>query len=212
MDLTTTDNDFDEKEVERINTFVANGCIGLETLSKDEHKINAIFGLYMSGRTYTEISKVSKVKKDLVLYMAAKFNWYEKRMEYINDIQKQMTKKLTNTRIQSLNFISNLISVHHKYYGEEIDKYLMTGDRDIIDNLDLKQLSQYFKSIEILEKVMNPANLNRGGSGTTVNINTPDGGKVEQLDSKTLQITPGKTGDVLRALAAKKDKDNEDED
>jgi hypothetical protein len=212
MDLSKIDNDFTNEEVIRINTFVENGCMGLETLVKDEHKVNGLYGLYMSGKTYIEISKISRVKKDLVLYMSAKMKWYEKRMEYLNDIQNNMTKKLTDTRVESLNFIANLISVHHKYYGEEMDEYLRTGDKTIIENLDLKQLSQYFKSIEILEKILNPANVRPGGgSGMNVNVNAPDGATLTQVDNKTLEIKPGNTGDILKALSkSKKDKENEE--
>lgn len=210
MDLSKIDNDFTDEEVERINTYVANGCVGLETLVKDDHKVNNLFALYMSGKTYTEVSKISRVKKDMVLYMAAKMKWYEKRMEYLDDIQSNITKKITETKTESLNFIASLISMHHKYYGDAINQYLRTGDRDIIDGLDLKQLTQYFKSIEILEKILNPANVNRGGgSNTTVNINTP-GGKVEQVDDKTIEITPGNAGDALRALAKLKDEKKEE--
>jgi hypothetical protein len=209
MDLSKIDNDFTDEEVKRINTYVTNGCVGLETLVKDDHKVNNLFALYMSGKTYTEVSKISRVKKDMVLYMAAKMKWYEKRMEYLNDIQSNITKKITETKTESLNFIASLISMHHKYYGDAINQYLRTGDRDIIDGLDLKQLTQYFKSIEILEKILNPANVNRGGgSNTTVNINTP-GGKVEQVDDKTIEITPGNAGDALRALAKLKDEKKE---
>lgn len=209
MDLSKIDNDFTDEEVEKINTYVANGCVGLETLVKDDYKVNNLFALYMSGKTYTEVSKISRVKKDMVLYMAAKMKWYEKRMEYLDDIQSNITKKITETKTESLNFIASLISMHHKYYGDAINQYLRTGDRDIIDGLDLKQLTQYFKSIEILEKILNPANINRGGgSNTTVNINTP-GGKVEQVDDKTIEITPGNAGDALRALAKLKDEKKE---
>lgn len=211
MDLSKIDNDFTEEEAQRINTFVANGSIGLETLVKDEHKVNSLFGLYMAGKTYTEISKISRVKKDLVLYMSAKMKWYEKRMEYLDDIQNQMTQKLKNTRVQSLNFISDLINFHHKYYGDEINEYLRTNDKSIIDNLDLKALSQYFKSIEILEKILNPSNVNRGGSGATININAV-GSKIE-ADENTIEITPrnSDTADLLKALAKIKDEKKSDE-
>lgn len=205
MDLSKIDNDFTDIEVEKINTYVSNGCTGLETLVKDEHKVNNLFALYMSGKTYTEISKISRVKKDVVLYMAAKMRWYEKRMEYLDDIQKNITKKVTETRVESLNFISSLINMHHKYYGDAINDYLRTGDRDIVESLDLKQLTQYFKSIELLEKILNPSNVNRGGgSNTTVNINAA-GGKIEQVDDKTIEITSDSTGDILKKLAEIKD-------
>jgi hypothetical protein len=200
----TKDNDFTEEEAKRINTFVSNGLIGLESIVKDEHRVNSLFGLYMSGKGYEEISKVSKVKKDIVLYLSAKMKWYEKRMEYLENIQRQMTQKLTHTRIESLNFITDLITCHHKYYGDEINKYLQTNDRTIIENLDMKALGQYFKSIEVLEKVLNPTNVTRGGSGTTININAA-GSKVEATND-AIEITPNNTGDILKALATIKDK------
>jgi hypothetical protein len=207
VDLTIIDNDFTDQEVETINTFVSNGCLGLETLVKDESKVNSLFSLYMTGKTYIEISKITRVKKELVLYMAAKMRWYEKRMEYLEDIQSKMTKKMTEARIESLNFITGLIGFHHKFYGDEINKYLETGDRDIINNLDLKALGQYFKSIEILEKLMNPSNVTRpgGGSGATININAA-GSDIRQVDANTLEITPNSTGDLLKALAEMKEK------
>jgi len=126
-------------------------------------------------------------------------------MEYLEDIQRQMTKKLSHTRIESLNFISDLINCHHKYYGDEINRYLQTNDRTIIENLDLKSLTQYFKSIEILEKILNPANVTKGGgSGTTININAA-GSKIDATDD-SIEITPSNTGDILKALANLKDK------
>ena len=212
MDLSKIDNDFTDEEVKRINNFVSNGSIGLESLVKDEYKINSLFGMYMAGKNYTEISKISRVKKDLVLYMSAKMKWYEKRMEYLDDIQNKMTDKLKNTRIQSLNFISDLINFHHKYYGDEINEYLRTNDKSIVDNLDLKALSQYFKSIEILEKILNPSNVNRnGGSGATININAA-GSKIETSED-SIEITPNdsNTGELLKALAKIKEDKNFEE-
>jgi len=212
MDLTKIENDFTPEEVNKVNDFVKNGCQGLENLVKQEHKINSMFSLYMSGKNYTEISKITKVKKNMVLYMSAKMRWYDKRMEYLNDIQNNITKKIKDTRLESLNFISNLISMHHKYYGEEIDKYMATGDKDIVDNMDLKSLSQYFKSIEILEKILNPTNVNKGNGGVNVNINAADGGKEEKEDDNTIEITSGNAGNVLKALAEMKDKEKKKED
>lgn len=205
MDVTKIDNDFTDDEVERINKFVQNGCIGLETLVKNEHKVNSLYALYMAGKTYTEISKVSRVKKDLVLYMSAKMRWYEKRMEYLDDIQRNISKELANTQIEGLNFISGLISMHHKYYGDKINEYLTTGDETIIENLDLKQLTHYFKSMDMLEKLLNPANVSRKGSSVNVNINTT-GAEVKNVDENTIEVKPGNTASILKSLAELKDK------
>lgn len=208
MDLSKIDNDFTEEDVKKINAFVSNGSMGLESVVKDEHRVNSLFSLYMAGKTYEEISKICRVKKEIVLYLAAKMTWYEKRMAYLEDIQRQIATKMSNTRIESLNFISDLITCHHKYYGDEINKFLQTNDRTIIDNLDLKALGQYFKSIEILEKILNPSNINRTQSSATININAA-GGKIETTEN-TIEITPSTTGDILKALASLKEKKKND--
>jgi len=205
MDLSKIDNDFTNEEAERVNVYVQNGCIGLHDLVKDEAKVNSMFSLYMSGKTYAEISRITRTKKDIVLYMSAKMRWYKKRMEYLNEIQNKMTNKISETRVESLNFITNLINFHHKYYGDKIDKYLRTNDDSVVEDIDLKMLNHYFKSIEALEKVVNPANVKKGGSNTTININATDGAKVEQLDDNTVEITPGTTGDLLKKLSELKD-------
>lgn len=205
MDLSKIDNDFSEDEVETINKFVSNGSIGLETLAKDEAKITGMYSLYMSGKTYIEISKISKVKKPLVLYMSAKMKWYEQRMEYLTEIQKSMTKKITDTRVQSMNFITDLINFNHKYYGEKIEQYMATGDRAVVDNIDMKALTQYFKSIEVLEKILNPANVTPRGSGSGATININAAGADVQMDGDTVDITPGNQGDILKALSKLKD-------
>jgi hypothetical protein len=213
MDLEKNENDFTAKEQQSLDTFISNGCMGLDVLVQDEHKVNSMFSLYMAGKNYTEISKITKVKKDLVLYMSKKMTWYEKRMDYLDSIQNKIVHKLANTRTESLNFITDLINLHHKFYGEEINRYLQTGDRGIIEDLDLKPLAQYFKSIEILEKILNPTNVNprgEGKKGTTININT-SGGEVKQVNEEVIEITSGTTGDILKKMAEIKDKQKEDE-
>lgn len=209
MDLTKIENDFTPEEGETVNNFVKSGCPGLAVLAADEYKINQMFSLYMAGKTYTQISTSLGVKKRLVLYMAAKMKWYEKRMSYINDIQNAMTQKISHTRVQSINFIADLINFHHKLYGEKIQEYMATGDEDKIANLDLKSLGQYFKSIEMLEKVVNPGNIRTPPvkGGTTVNVNAPDGATVRALDENTVEVTPSSSADILKALTKLKDKE-----
>lgn len=203
MDLTKIENDFSDEDKEKLKTYVQNGCLGLATLVKDEAKINGMFSLYMAGKTYNEISQITKTKKDLVLYMAAKMRWYEQRITHLQDIQKEMVKKIKDTKVESINFIANLINFHHKYYGEEIDRYITTGDRTVITGLDMKFLTQYFKSIEVLEKLMNPSNINPKSS-TTININGAK--EIKQVNDNTLEINQDTdSASILKALADLKD-------
>lgn len=210
MDLTTIKNDFSDQEKKELEVYVQNGCIGLDKIIYDQTKIESMFGLYMSGKTYNEISRITRVKRDIVLYMAAKLRWYDKRTDYLEGVQKEVTKKLISTKIESVNFITDLITAQHKYYGNQIEKFLETGDRSIIDSLDLKQLSQYFKSLEVLEKLVNPSNVKT--SGPTINVNSTD--TEVKVKGSTVEINPNtKTAGILKALAElKKEKEDQEED
>lgn len=210
MDLTSIKNDFSDQEKKELETYTQNGCIGLDKIIYDQAKIESMFSLYMSGKTYNEISRITRVKRDIVLYMAAKLRWYDKRTDYLEGVQKEVTKKLISTKIESVNFITDLITAQHKYYGAEIEKFLETGDRTIIDSLDLKQLSQYFKSLEVLEKLVNPSNVKT--SGPTINVNSND--TEVKVKGTTVEINPNtKTAGILKALAdLKKEKEEEQEE
>jgi hypothetical protein len=210
VDLTTIKNDFSDQEKKELEVYVQNGCIGLDKIIYDQTKIESMFGLYMSGKTYNEISRITRVKRDIVLYMAAKLRWYDKRTDYLEGVQKEVTKKLISTKIESVNFITDLITAQHKYYGNQIEKFLETGDRSIIDSLDLKQLSQYFKSLEVLEKLVNPSNVKT--SGPTINVNSTD--TEVKVKGSTVEINPNtKTAGILKALAElKKEKEDQEED
>lgn len=207
MDLSKIEHDFTEEEQVDIKNYVTSGCYGLESLSKDESKIHSMFSLYMAGKTYLEISRIAGVKKNLVMFMSAKMRWHQQRMEYLRDIQKEMVKKIAETRVESLNFIASLVNFHHKYYGDKINQYLATGDAKHVEGVDLKSLSQYFKSMEMLEKIMNPVNVNTKSS-PTININAGSGSEIKMNES-SIEITPGKTGDILKALAKLKDENEE---
>lgn len=196
MDLTKIEHDFSPEECERIKLYTRNGLIGLESVVSDETKVHNMFGLYMSGKTYAQISNAAGVKKDIVLYLSAKLRWHEKRMDHINDIQRNVANKIAETKIKSVDFITDLISFHHKYYGESISKYMVTGDKTAMEDIDMKFLTQYFKSIEVLEKLINPSNVK-----TSTNI-TIKGDNDVKIDKDSIEISSSSsTGKMLEMLA-----------
>jgi hypothetical protein len=201
MDLTNIDHDFTDDEIYKIKTYTQNGMIGLESVVSDETKLHNMFSLYMAGRGYGHIASAVGVKKDIVLYLAAKLRWYEKRIEHINNIQRNVANKIAETKIKSVDFITDLINFHHKYYGESIDKFMLTGDKTIVEDIDMKFLTQYFKSIEVLEKLVNPANVKQ-----STNI-TIKGDSDVKIDKDSIEISSStSTGKMLEMLAEIKNK------
>jgi hypothetical protein len=61
--------------------------------------------------------------------------------------------------------------------------------------------------MEMLEKIINPVNVNTKNS-PTININAGSGSEIK-MNENSIEINPGKTGDILKALAKLKDESKE---
>lgn len=198
--------DLSPEEKSSLENYIKNGCPGLTKL--EDAQVFKWFELYMAGKTYAEISAITRDKKDLIVYVAYKSKWLEKRTEYFASITQTMTNKITNIRAESINTVATIVSSLNKYFGKKFDQYLATNDESIIENIDSKILEKYYKSLEILEKVVNPTSKdpNRNPS-TPVNINISTA-SVQQSSESSLDISVEEPSDILKKLAEQKKNQN----
>lgn len=202
--------DMSLEEQEQLNMFLNNGCPGLSKMRDSD--IFQWFELYMAGRSYSEIAVATKKKKEYILFMAYKQNWLDKKMNHFDDLLSGMEEKLQQTKLESINTISTIVNALGKFYGDQFLKYLTTKDPSVINSIDTKMLSQYYKSVEALDKLMGRAASNDGdgeGRGPLVNFNLGAGATVSQIDDKTVEVTDNTAGDLLKLLASMKKKDSE---
>lgn len=200
MDLIKFPDDITADEKAALSNYKKNGCPGITKLT--EVDVFKWFQLYMSGKTYTEIAKITNKKKDLILYIANQSKWHEKRLQHYNDITQHLLDKIQQTQLNSVNTVTDIINSLSKYYGDQFNKYLSTNDKSIIKNIDIKLLAQYYKSMETLDKLV------LGGIGSSsppsssnpaVNVNIEGDATIKQGDGDTLDIT--KEGGVSKALS-----------
>ena len=196
-----------EEEKTSLQDFVKNGCPGL--LKTTESNIFSWFELYMAGKTYSEISTLTHSKRDLILYMSNKSGWYEKRMTYYEDLVYNMTKKMSQVKLDSMNTVSTAITALGRYYGDKFNKYLSSKDSKIIEDIDTKMLSQYYKSMEALEKIMGNAGKKPGESTPLVNVNM-NGGTIERTGENSVEITDESASSILEALVKYKKSQNKE--
>lgn len=201
--------DFAEEENKNLQEYIKSGCPGLAKI--DEVKTFEWFNLYMSGKNYGEISKLCNVKKDLVLYIANKLKWHEKRMEYYGDLSSSLVSKTQAIKIESASTIAAMISAMNIYFGDKFVNYLKTRDSSHIEGVDSKMLAQYYKSLEILEKLMGttPANPNAGAG--QVHVHTSGSAKIEQGADGSVVVTDNSAKDILSALSKYKKQISEED-
>lgn len=199
-------DDLNEEEKKSLLNYIENGCPGLTKL--EDAQVFKWFELYMSGKTYSEIAQITRSKKDLVMYVSYRSKWLEKRTEYFTSITQNMTNKITNIRTESINTVATIVSSLNKYFGKKFDEYLITNDEAIIENIDGKILEKYYKSLEILEKVVNPTSKDSNRSPSPVNINISSGASLQQSSDSSLEISiDDEPSEILKKMAQQKKQD-----
>lgn len=182
--------DFTMKDLELIEKFKEGGMLGLHTLVDTD--VERMMGLYIDGKTYRQIANITKIRKDVILFLANKFSWFELRKDYLDELQAIMKDKITESKLQNQEFLFDLIMVYRKKIGKNMNRYLKTDDEQWTDKFDAKDLNVYFKCVELLEKLnadsYNPSNpdnkslvaFNGMGEGVTIT----------KTGSNSVEITP----------------------
>jgi hypothetical protein len=193
------------EEKSLLETFKNEGLLEINKIS--EADIFSWFNLYLSGRSYKEIAEITKANYNHVLYMADRHSWFDRKMGHFNNISKRLTLKIEQVKLESQDFILDLIMAMHKKYGQNVVDYLKTNDDDHLKKIDYKGLDKYFKSIEALAKIsvkpLPPYSDDINNSNPSVHIHLGDS-EVTRKDSNTVEI---KSRPSIEDLAkAKKDK------
>jgi hypothetical protein len=197
--------DMSEVEMALLESYKHRGRPGLHRV--DENLVHRLFSLYLAGKTYDEISHITGTKKETVLFLSDRLLWYKSKIEYLVHLNSHIVAKVSKTRLEAINFLTNLIAFQHKYYGKKFNEYLMTGDEKVAASIDWKPLEKYMRALDSLDKLM-------GGTGDPDDPKNRRGPIAEIHLTGNAQITssgPGqlhiKTGaedpeaNVIRALA-----------
>lgn len=89
--ITKLRTDFSSEELESLKSFTNESKPGIGSIRESD--IFQCFGLYMSGKTYSEISQITSIKKDVILYLSSASNWHEKKLKYYEDISSNVLQK-----------------------------------------------------------------------------------------------------------------------
>lgn len=148
--------DFTSKDLEIIDQFKENGMMGLHTLSDID--IERMMGLYMDGKSYRQIANLLKKKRDIILFLSHKLKWYELRKEYLDELHTTLKDKVTESKLQSQEFLLELVLAYQKKIGKNIHQYLRTDDDKFADKVDQKDVGTLLKVMELLHR-LNTENL-----------------------------------------------------
>lgn len=197
--------DFSESEQALIDDFIKRDCPSYSNVRND--KKDKWYRLYQTGKTYSDIASITKSKVELVLYASFKLRWTDKRTSYYADLANSALANVKNIHSQSVKTMSTIVSAFSLYFEEKFGKYISTKDGSLIEDVDPKILTQYYKSLDVMSKMIGgkdssklKININNNVPKTATSVKS---GKEDSEDVFEVEFDENTSGDMLKNLASK---------
>jgi len=182
--------DFTIRDLEAIEKFKEDGMLGLHTLKETD--CERAMALYLDGKTYRQIATTIQIQKPVILFLAHKFKWWELRKEYLDELQATMANKVLDSKLQTQEFLFDLILAYRKKIGKNLQKYLRTDDEQWMDKVDNKDMGTVFKCIELLHRMNAETFGSPNGDKSLVAFNgmVGEGVTITKTSNNSVEITP----------------------
>lgn len=163
------------------------------------------YELFLEGFTCKEIAKQNPVftEKD-ILFCREKYAWDQSKEEYAQILKTRIHEKLAKNKLETVEFITNMMSITHRDYNKQAQKYIQTGKEDDKPDTWIKNSSSYKAVVEILQKVTGEDKITKQKISGDININTTNS------PGKTTDISVDLQSKILEVLAQSLDKKKND--
>ena len=190
--------DISDESMKKVQKYIDAGLPNIAQV--DEAKIGKMMELYLSGKTYDQISNITRTDRVMVMYLSHKLNWCDIRKEYMVELADHMKRRVMEAKLQSQDFLLQLAQMWQKKIGHKITRYLETNNEEFSDQINLKEIDRYMKTIELLQKSTAEPSKDKG---PLIGLNLGEGATVTRNGDNQIEITPKQKaiGDVLKHYA-----------
>lgn len=194
-------SDMTDQELDKVKSYVDAGLPGVVL---EEAKLTNVLDLYLSGKTYNQIARITRIDKTVILYHSYKYNWFQMRKDYVTELEYTIQNRMIESKIVNQDFLLQLVHMWQKKIGAKINDYLASGDEKHANAIDLKEIDKYLKTVETLHRLSGGTD---GKPGTpAVGLNLGDGVTISKGADGTVEITPKQTriSDMIKNMAEAK--------
>lgn len=190
--------DISDESMKKVQKFIDLGLPGISRFN--EEQIAKMMELYLSGKTYDQISAIMRIDRITVMYLSYKLNWCSTRKEYVIELNDHMKRRVMEFKLMSQDHLLNLAQMYHKKHGNKILRYLETNNEEHTEQINLKELDRYMKIVDLIQKSTAEAPKEKG---PLVGLNIGDGATITRKGDNELEITPKAKaiGDTLKYYA-----------
>jgi hypothetical protein len=159
--------DISDWEREKLQEWIEQGKPDVLTLTDDN--LGRAMELYLSGKTYREISQICNVRKVIIMYMSDRYNWFAMKEEILNEMDKTQKARVEESKVRSTDFMLKMAHAFQKKMGKNVDKYLATDNEEYLNMIDKEQFSKLMKVLELLHRGDAPKS--PGSPAVNINMN-----------------------------------------
>lgn len=151
-----------------------------------------LFSLFLQGHDCVEIARLNQgITLGQIVRVRVDDLWDDKRREHIEALLGEVKTRLQQTTLESVEFVSNLLAATHKQYGDQLKKYLQSGDPADLGPFSIHGLRQYREAIQLLRE-LSGQDSKKGGSqvsGEIIHTHRVEGAlgrRVEPTEARTV--------------------------
>lgn len=192
---------FTEEEIKEVNKYLIKG----RGANLSPSTATNFLTLYLEGKTIDEIHRqFPQFDKGMLLLARYKYKWDEERDHYVMDLSKKVRERMIKAKIDSQNFVLDMLSVAHKQFSNEMMEYLQNPVPENLPKNCIKSIHQYREVIKILHDLADLEQKTSGQlphqqPGVAIQINTSGDGKTD------VKISSNQHSEVLKELANETD-------
>lgn len=113
-----------------------------------------LFRLFLSGKTTHEIHRLNQsFSLGQIVHARIKGEWDRRYREHMDELLDNTQKRVMQVTLESINFVSDLITAANAMHGDAVKKYLQTRNPADLGELQIKTLAGYKLAIELLQKL-----------------------------------------------------------
>lgn len=153
--------------------------------SVDQEGLKRMFDMYLSGKNYRQISGIMRTKREIVMFYSHKLQWFDKRREYVKELETNMKNRIIEVRLMSQDVMLQFIQNCNRKFTKKLNSQA-NGNEEPAAQINLKEYEIYLKTQALLLKsVETPA-----PKGPLVGINVGEGATLTRTGDNTIEVTP----------------------
>lgn len=163
---------------------------GLPDIGTMENKVSLkrAYDYYADGHSYASVARSMKTKREIILYFAHKFNWYQQKRDYLQDLADSLQHQRVIAKLAAEESTYKLFSYYKAKFGDKVSNWLANNNKEEISGIDPREVNTYLRILEIFRT--DPSSPLLKDHAVKIGINVGHGIDVKSTGPNSMELTP----------------------